>query len=142
MKQYLDLVRHVLDHGVKKGDRTGTGTLSVFGYQMRFDLARRLPAGDHQEAAPQVDRSTSCSGSSAASTNVRWLQEHGVTIWDEWADADGELGPVYGAPVALAGRAGRRHHRSDRARHRADQEANPDSRRLIVSAWNVAEVER
>ena len=128
------------DHGAEKGDRTGTGTLSVFGYQLRFDLSRRISRADHQEGAP---------GSVVGellwflrgSTNVKWLQENGITIWDEWADADGELGPVYGYQW--------RSWPTPDGRH-VDQIAsvidairdNPDSRRHIVSAWNVADIER
>ena len=95
MRQYLDLMEHMLDHGVEKGDRTGTGTLSVFGHQMRFDLADGFPLAHHQEAAPQVDRPRAALVP-AGDTNVHYLKEHGVRIWDEWADAHGELGPVYG----------------------------------------------
>jgi thymidylate synthase len=140
MKQYLDLVRHVLDHGVRKGDRTGTGTLSVFGYQARFDLAAGFPAVTTKKLHMKsivYELLWFLSGS----TNVRWLQERGVTIWDEWADERGELGPVYGhqwrswpAPDGST----------------IDQITNviemikktPDSRRLIVSAWNVADVDK
>jgi thymidylate synthase len=140
MRQYLDLVRHVLDTGVHKGDRTGTGTLSVFGHQLRFDLSRGFPAVTTKKLHMKsvvYELLWFLSGS----TNVRWLQERGVTIWDEWADAAGELGPVYGhqwrswpAPDGAT----------------IDQITNvielirksPDSRRLIVSAWNVAEVDK
>ena len=96
MRQYLDFMRHVRDHGHRKNDRTGTGTLSVFGYQMRFPLGGRLPAADDEEGAHEIRSSTSCSGSCAARPTSRSLQKEGVTIWDEWAGADGELGPIYG----------------------------------------------
>ena len=96
MQAYLDLLRHVLDTGVRKGDRTGTGTLSVFGRQMRFDLAQGLSARHDQEAAPEVDRPRAAVVPRAATRMSRYLQDNGVTIWDEWADADGDLGPVYG----------------------------------------------
>jgi len=140
VKQYLDLVRHVLDHGVQKGDRTGTGTLSVFGYQTRFDLSRGFPAVTTKKLHLKsiiYELLWFLRGE----TNVKWLQERGVTIWDEWADERGELGPVYGhqwrswpAPDGST----------------IDQITNviemikktPDSRRLIVSAWNVAEVDK
>jgi thymidylate synthase len=138
MKQYLDLVRHVLDNGVKKGDRTGTGTVSVFGYQMRFDLAAGFPALTTKKLHMKsivYELLWFLTGS----TNVRWLQERGVSIWDEWADANGELGPVYGHQwrswPAADGSA------IDQISNVVAQiKANPDSRRLIVSAWNVAEV--
>ena len=95
MKQYLDFMRHVRAHGARKADRTGTGTLSVFGYQMRFDLARGLSAGDHQERAPEVDH-LRAAVVPARRHQSQYLRDNGVTIWDEWADANGELGPVYG----------------------------------------------
>jgi thymidylate synthase len=140
MKQYLDLARHVRDHGVAKGDRTGTGTRSVFGYQMRFDLAHGFPAVTTKKLHMKsviYELLWFLSGS----TNVRWLQERGVTIWDEWADEHGELGPVYGhqwrswpAPDGQT---------IDQMSLVVEQiKKNPDSRRLIVSAWNVAEVDK
>ena len=96
MRQYLDLMELVLEKGVEKRDRTGTGTLSIFGHQMRFDLADGFPAGHHQEAVHSRRSSMKLLWFLRGDTNVRWLQERGVTIWDEWADANGELGPVYG----------------------------------------------
>jgi thymidylate synthase len=140
MEQYLGLVRHILDHGVQKGDRTGTGTLSVFGYQTRYDLQRGFPAVTTKKLHMKsiiYELLWFLSGS----TNVRWLQERGVTIWDEWADERGELGPVYGHQW-----------RSWPAKDGStiDQitqvieliKTSPDSRRLIVSAWNVADVDK
>ena len=140
MQPYLDLLRHVRDHGQRKADRTGTGTLSVFGHQMRFDLARGFPLVTTKRVHVKsviVELLWFLRGES----NVRWLNERGVTIWNEWADADGELGPVYGvqwrswpAPDGT---------RIDQiANLIADIKRNPDSRRLIVSAWNVGEIPR
>jgi thymidylate synthase len=140
MKQYLDLVQYVLDHGVQKGDRTGTGTLSVFGYQTRFDLQRGFPAVTTKKLHMKsviYELLWFLRGD----TNVRWLQERGVTIWDEWADDRGELGPVYGhqwrswpAPNGST---------IDQITNVIEQiKKSPDSRRLIVSAWNVAEVDQ
>ena len=140
MKQYLELVRHVLDNGVQKGDRTGTGTLSVFGYQLRFDLQAGFPAITTKKLHMKsviYELLWFLSGN----TNVKWLQERGVTIWDEWADERGELGPVYGhqwrswpAPDGAT---------IDQMSAVIEQiKKSPDSRRLIVSAWNVAEVDK
>ncbi|HEY2749574.1 MAG TPA: thymidylate synthase [Polyangia bacterium] len=140
MKQYLDLVRHVLDHGVQKGDRTGTGTLSVFGYQTRYDLSRGFPAVTTKKLHLKsiiYELLWFLRGE----TNVKWLQERGVTIWDEWADERGELGPVYGSqwrswPTADGGTI-------DQITNVIEMiKKSPDSRRLIVSAWNVADVDK
>ncbi len=140
MKTYLDLLRHVRDHGVRKDDRTGTGTLSVFGYQMRFDLAAGFPAVTtkrlHWKSVVHE-----LLWFIRGDTNIRYLNEHGVTIWDEWADENGDLGPVYGAQWRRwRGADGRLH---DQLAQVVEQiRTNPDSRRLIVSAWNVGELER
>ena len=138
MKQYLDLLAHVLDHGVRKADRTGTGTRSVFGYQMRFDLNDGFPLLTTKKV-----HTRSVFGELLwflrGDTNVAWLHEHGISIWDEWADANGDLGPIYGyqwrswpTPDGCY----------------VDQIAevinsirnNPDSRRHIVSAWDVGQL--
>jgi thymidylate synthase len=140
MRQYLDLLQHILDHGQQKGDRTGTGTLSVFGYQMRFDLSEGFPLLTTKKLHLRsiiYELLWFLRGE----TNVQYLQNHGVRIWNEWADENGELGPVYGAQW--------------RTWTVADGETvdqisaviekiknNPDSRRLIVSAWNVGELEK
>jgi thymidylate synthase len=140
MKQYLDLVRHVLDHGVQKGDRTGTGTLSVFGYQTRFDLSRGFPAVTTKKLHMK-SVIYELLWFLAGNTNVRWLQERGVTIWNEWADERGELGPVYGHQW----RSWPAHNGQtiDQISNVVDMiKKTPDSRRLIVSAWNVAEVDK
>jgi thymidylate synthase len=139
MKQYLDLMQHVLDHGTQKHDRTGTGTISVFGYQMRFNL---------QEGFPMVTTKKLHLKSIiheliwflSGDTNIKYLKENGVRIWDEWADENGNLGPVYGSQW-------RSWPKPDGSK--IDQitqiintiKNNPDSRRIIVSAWNVSEIE-
>jgi len=139
MKPYLDLVRHIRTHGARKTDRTGTGTLSVFGAQMRFDLARGFPLVTTKRVHLRsviYELLWFLRGE----TNVGWLREHGVTIWDEWADERGELGPVYG-------RQWRSWPTADGATIDqisgvvAQLKRDPDSRRIIVSAWNVGELE-
>src|SRR5213595_170124 len=140
MRQYLDLMRRILGDGVAKGDRTGTGTRSVFGHQMRFDLAQGFPLVTTKKIHTR-SVFAELLWFLRGDTNVKWLQDRGVTIWDEWADADGDLGPIYGyqwrswpAPNG----------------QQIDQIANvindikrdPDSRRLVVSAWNVADLPR
>ena len=139
MRQYLDLMQHVLDHGIRKEDRTGVGTISVFGYQMRFDLAAGFPLLTTKKMHLRsiiYELLWFLRGE----TNVGYLRDHNVTIWDEWADADGELGPVYGRQwrswAAADGRT------IDQITQVVEQiRCNPDSRRLIVSAWNVGEIE-
>ncbi|MFI2983031.1 MULTISPECIES: thymidylate synthase [Bacillus] len=139
MKQYKDLCRHVLENGEKKGDRTGTGTISTFGYQMRFNL---------QEGFPMLTTKKLHFKSIAhellwflkGDTNVRYLQENGVRIWNEWADENGELGPVYGSQWrSWRGADGETIDQISRLIH--DIKTNPNSRRLIVSAWNVGEID-
>lgn len=139
MRQYLDLLSRILDEGARKDDRTGTGTLSVFGHQMRFDLAKGFPLTTTKRLhLPSIVHELLWF--LRGETNVRYLREHGVTIWDEWADAAGELGPVYG--------------KQWRAWPTGDGEAvdqiarvvdllrsDPDSRRIIVSAWNVGQLD-
>ncbi len=139
MKQYLDLMRHVREHGHRKEDRTGTGTLSVFGYQMRFDLAQGFP----------LVTTKKCHLKSIihellwflrGDTNIRYLQDNGVRIWNEWADENGDLGPVYGAQWRNWPAADGRH--IDQITQLVEQiRTTPDSRRLIVSAWNVGELD-
>ena len=140
MRPYLDLMQRVLDEGVERGDRTGTGTLGVFGHQMRFDLADGFPVVTTKRLHLR-----SIIGELLwflrGDTNVRWLQDRGITIWDEWADEQGDLGPVYGYQW--------RSWPTPDGRH-VDQIAaviesirtNPESRRHIVSAWNVADVDK
>ena len=140
MQAYLDLLRHVLDHGVDKSDRTGTGTRSVFGYQMRFDLAAGFPLVTTKKLHLRSivhELLWFLKGE----TNVRYLREHGVTIWDEWADAEGELGPVYGAQWRAWGAADGRS--IDQLSQVVETlKKNPDSRRMVVSAWNVGELDQ
>jgi thymidylate synthase len=138
MQTYLNLLQHVLDHGVEKSDRTGTGTRSVFGYQMRFDLGARFPLLTTKKVhVPSIIHELLWFLS--GSTNVGYLKENGVRIWDEWADENGELGPVYGSQWrSWRGADG---NTVDQISEVVQQiKTNPDSRRLIVSAWNVAEI--
>jgi len=140
MRQYLDLMQHVLEHGHQKSDRTGTGTLSVFGYQMRYDLSAGFP----------LVTTKKCHLRSIlhellwflkGDTNIKYLQDNKVTIWDEWADAAGNLGPVYGYQWRSWPTADGRH--IDQITQVIEQiKRTPDSRRLIVSAWNVGEIEK
>jgi thymidylate synthase len=140
MRQYLELMRHILEHGRPKADRTGTGTLSVFGYQMRFDLAAGFPLVTTKKLHLR-SIIHELLWFLRGETNVKSLHAHGVTIWDEWADAEGELGPVYGYQwrswPAADGR-----HIDQISELLAEIRRNPDSRRLMVSAWNVADVPR
>jgi len=139
MKQYLDLMRHVRDNGSKKEDRTGTGTVSVFGHQMRFDLSEGFP----------LVTTKKCHLKSiihellwflTGDTNIKYLQDNGVRIWNEWADDEGNLGPVYGYQWRSWPAVGGGH--VDQISQIIDQiKNNPDSRRIIVSAWNVGEIE-
>jgi len=140
MRTYLNLMQHVLDNGTQKSDRTGTGTVSVFGYQMRFDLSQGYP----------LVTTKKCHVKSIihellwflqGDTNIRYLKQNGVKIWDEWADENGDLGPVYGKQwrswQAVDGRV------IDQIKIAVDQlKHNPDSRRIIVSAWNVGELDK
>ena len=138
MRQYLDLMQHVLDHGVRKEDRTGTGTLSVFGYQMRFNLADGFPLVTTKKAHLRSILHELL-WFVAGDTNIRYLKENGVSIWDEWADANGELGPVYGHQWR-SWPAGDGQVIDQIAQLLAEIRRNPDSRRLIVTAWNPADV--
>ncbi|HEY8539874.1 MAG TPA: thymidylate synthase [Steroidobacteraceae bacterium] len=140
MKQYLDLLRHVRQHGIRKDDRTGTGTLSVFGYQMRFDLSQGFPLVTTKKLHTRsiiYELLWFLRGD----TNIKYLRDNGVTIWDEWADENGDLGPVYGRQwrswPAPDGKP------IDQISRTVDLiRRNPDSRRIIVSAWNVGELEQ
>jgi thymidylate synthase len=137
-RQYEDLMRHVAEHGVYKSDRTGTGTRSVFGYQMRFDLQQGFPLVTTKKVHLKsiiLELLWFLRGD----RNVRWLQERGVTIWDEWARADGDLGPVYGVQWRSWPSADGRHI-DQIAEVIKTLKTQPDSRRIIVSAWNVADL--
>ena len=140
MKAYLDLLRHIQAHGTVKNDRTGTGTISTFGYQMRFDLSEGFPVLTTKRLHLR-SIIHELLWFLRGDTNIDYLRENGVTIWDEWADADGNLGPVYGSQWRSWPAPDGRH--IDQIAQVVDQiERNPDSRRLIVSAWNVAEIDR
>ena len=140
MRQYLDLMQHILDHGVEKGDRTGTGTRAVFGYQMRFDLARGFPLLTTKKLHLRsiiYELLWFLKGD----TNIKYLKKHGVRIWDEWADENGDLGPVYGFQWRFW---------QDPEGGVVDQistaveqiKSNPNSRRILVSAWNVGQIDK
>ncbi len=139
MKQYHDLLQHILDKGVTKEDRTGTGTISVFGYQMRFDLNEGFPALTTKKLHLRSiihELLWFLKGD----TNIQYLKENNVSIWDEWADENGNLGPVYGSQWRSWPTADGRH--IDQIKQVVEQlKNNPDSRRIIVSAWNVGEIE-
>ena len=140
MRQYLDFLRHIRQHGARKDDRTGTGTLSVFGHQMRFDLAAGFPLVTTKKLHLRsiiYELLWFLTGD----TNVKYLRDHGVSIWDEWADKDGNLGPVYGKQWRSWPTADGR--TIDQLARVVEQlKANPDSRRILVSAWNVGELDR
>lgn len=139
MQQYLDLLSHIKNHGTEKSDRTGTGTRSVFGYQMRFDLNDGFPLVTTKQCHLKsiiYELLWFLQGD----TNIQYLKDHGVTIWDEWADENGDLGPVYGAQWRSWQAADQT---IDQITHVIEQiKTNPDSRRLIVSAWNVGEINK
>ena len=140
MKQYLDLLQHIVNKGAKKEDRTGTGTISVFGYQMRFDLNEGFPLVTTKKCHMR-SITHELLWFLKGDTNIKYLKENKVSIWDEWADADGNLGPVYGHQWRSWPTADGRH--VDQIKNVIDQiKKNPDSRRLIVSAWNVGEIEK
>ncbi|HYE56096.1 MAG TPA: thymidylate synthase [Chitinophagaceae bacterium] len=138
MRQYLDLLQHILDTGVSKADRTGTGTISCFGYQMRFNLADGFPLVTTKKLHLK-SIIHELLWFLRGDTNIKYLKDHGVTIWDEWADEKGELGPVYGKQWrSWQGANGKT---VDQVSDLIQQiKKNPDSRRLIISAWNVAEL--
>jgi len=139
MQQYLDLMKHVLDHGARKDDRTGTGTLSVFGHQMRFDLRQGFPLLTTKKLHLRSiihELLWFLKGE----TNIRYLKENGVSIWDEWANDEGDLGPIYGYQWRSWPTQNGDH--IDQIKQVIDQiKNNPDSRRIIVSAWNVGQID-
>jgi thymidylate synthase len=140
MQPYLDFMRHVRDHGHRKSDRTGTGTLSVFGYQMRFDLGEGFPLLTTKKVHTR-SIIHELLWFLAGDTNVGYLRDNGVTIWDEWADANGDLGPIYGYQWRSWPAPGGAH--IDQLANLVDEiRRNPASRRLIVSAWNVGDIPR
>ncbi len=140
MKQYLDLLRHIRDHGFRKEDRTGTGTISTFGYQMRFDLSEGFPLVTTKKLHLK-SIIHELLWFLAGDTNVKYLQDNGVRIWNEWADPDGSLGHIYGYQWrSWPGYDGKAIDQIAQAVH--DIKHNPDSRRIIVSAWNVADLDR
>ncbi|MCC7258318.1 MAG: thymidylate synthase [Gammaproteobacteria bacterium] len=140
MRQYLDLLVHIRDHGQRKTDRTGTGTLSVFGYQMRFDLSAGFPLVTTKKLHLR-SIVHELLWFLRGETNIAYLRQHGVSIWDEWADDNGDLGPVYGAQWRAWQAADG--NRIDQIQQVIDTlRRDPDSRRMIVSAWNVAEIPR
>lgn len=157
MRQFLDLMQHILDKGTKKSDRTGTGTTSVFGYQMRFDLSKGFPLVTTKKCYMKAIIHELL-WFLAGDTNTKYLKDHNVTIWDEWADENGDLGPVYGkqwrswtahefVPAHQEGTewipAGYREITIDQISIAVEQlKKNPDSRRIIVSAWNVAQLDK
>ncbi|HQE13207.1 MAG TPA: thymidylate synthase [Flavipsychrobacter sp.] len=138
MQQYLHLLQHILDNGTEKTDRTGTGTISVFGYQMRFDLSQGFPLVTTKKLHLKsivYELLWFLKGD----TNVKYLKDHGVSIWDEWANADGNLGPVYGHQWrSWTGADGKTYDQIKDVMHQI--KTNPDSRRMIVNAWNVADL--
>jgi thymidylate synthase len=140
MRQYLDFLRHIRAQGARKDDRTGTGTLSVFGYQMRFDLAEGFPLVTTKKLHLR-SIIYELLWFLAGGTNVRYLQEHGVSIWDEWADKDGNLGPVYGKQWRSWPTADGRS-LDQLAQVVGQLMSNPSSRRMLVSAWNVGELDQ
>ncbi|MEG2071109.1 MAG: thymidylate synthase [Bacteroidales bacterium] len=140
MKQYLDLLQHILDHGTYKSDRTGTGTYSVFGYQMRFDLSEGFPALTTKKLHFRsiiYELLWFLKGE----TNIQYLKNNGVSIWDEWADEKGDLGPVYGKQWRSWATSDGKNR--DQISELIEQiKTNPDSRRMMVCAWNVGEIEK
>ena len=138
MQQYQDLLIHILDNGIQKTDRTGTGTISVFGYQTRFDLAKGFPLVTTKKLHLKsiiYELLWFLKGD----TNIEYLKEHGVSIWDEWADTNGNLGPVYGHQWrSWTGADGKIHDQIKDVLHQI--KTNPDSRRMVVNAWNVADL--